>query len=131
MYGREFHVTLVADLIIATDDTYPDYLPQESILEDSDLWALASELEHRYPQDVKSHTWMALGIKETVDSLIESDNPYMRDFLSNYSFTESDRMEIVERVAKRICEKLRPHVDLQYQIRYKVMPNGRVGFRLE
>lgn len=92
MYGREFHVTLVADLIIATDDTYPDYLPQESILEDSDLWALASELEHRYPQDVKSHTWMALGIKETVDSLIESDNPYMRDFLSNYSFTESDRM---------------------------------------
>ena len=130
MYGREFYLELVADLIIVTD-TCQDYLPQESIMEDADLEAMVAELEYRYPQDVETNTWMGLEIRKVVDSLIESENPYIRDFLDNYSFAESDRMEIVERVAKRIYERLRPHVGMQYRICYKVMQNGRVGFRLE
>ena len=132
MYGRDFYLELVADRIIPVDadPAYPLEL-QEGLYDTFWVQELASMLESNWPHDYEAGTWYGPNIGRLVDSVIDSEDPYARDWFDTYDFTPQDRAEIVERVARRICEKLKPYLGSRYQIRYKVMQNGRVGFRLE
>ena len=132
MPDEDYYLNLIVDLIVG--DPYPD-LPREfrdPIVDENDILDFAMTLREHYPNDVQRGFWTPMGLRRVIDSLLDESDPIVKSMVFHNRFcSESDRQIILNRCAVIVCKKLQRYIGFCFKVCYKVMPNGRVGYRLE
>lgn len=132
MYDQNYYLNLAADLIVG--DSYPD-LPrelQEPMINEEMLQDFALVLRRDYPNAVQRSTWTAMNLRQAIDTLLDESDPIVRHAVfDDRFFNESERQEILNRCAETARKKLQRYIGAYPKVCYKVMQNGRVGYRLE
>lgn len=130
------YMTAVVDAIVGVVDLNDDPALNElyegtltEMMVNEMIWSLKED-DYRC---VNSNTWLSFfNLRDEVDYVIDnSDNYIKRIVFNNHYYNESERKEIVDRCALAICRRLQQRIGRSYKVCYKVMQNGRVGFRLE
>ena len=132
MYDENYYINLVVDMIMG--DPFQD-LPRElfePMVDEDVLQDYALTLRRNYPNDVQQGRWISMDLRRGIDMILDEDNPMVNDVVfGEHFFSESERQEILNRCAAAVCKKLQRCIGADLKVCYKVMPNGRVGYRLE
>ena len=132
MPDESYYLNLIVDLIVG--DSYPD-LPrqfQDPIIDEDEIQNFAMTLREHYPNDVQRSLWTPMNLRRVIDSLLDESNPIVKSTVfGNRFYSESDRQVILNRCAATACKKLQRCIGSRFKVCYKIMPNGRVGYRLE
>ena len=132
MFGENYYVNLVVDLIVGNPARD---LPREfrnPIIDEEAIQDFAITLREHYPNDVQRGIWAPMNLRRVIDSLLDESNPIVKSTIfGNHFFSESERQIILNKCAATACKKLQRCIGARSKVCYKVMPNGRVGYRLE
>ena len=132
MYDQNYYINLVVDLIVG--DSYAD-LPRElrdPMIDEEMLQDFALTLRRNYPNAVQRGIWAAMNLRQGIDMFLDESDPTVKYLVfGDRLFSESERQVILERCAEIVRKKLQRYIGSQLRVCYKVMPNGRVGYRLE
>lgn len=133
MYDRNNDPTLlliVADRIVG--DGTAD-LPEDAMhYEEEHIRCIAADLQANYPQDARNDIWCVLDLRRTVDHYIDDETPLVKEVVyGNHFFSEAERQKIVALCAERFRKRIQKLVKYPRTVRYKIMPNGKLGLRLE
>lgn len=132
MYDQDYYVNLVVDLIVG--DPYPD-LPRElrdPLVDEEMLEDLALTLRRDYPNAVRQGIWTGINLRKSIDIFLDGSGPVVEHTVfGDHFFSEEERQEILNQCAQIIRKKLQRYIRRPLRVCYKVMPNGRVGYRLE
>lgn len=132
MQDKNYYLNLVVDLIIG--DSYPD-LPrgfQDPIIDKEMLQDFAVTLCGQYPNAVQQRFWTPMNLRKVIDSILDESDPIVKRLVfGDCFFSESDRQKILEQCTEIIRKRLQRCIGPHLKVCYKIMPNGRVGYRLE
>lgn len=142
MYDQNDYYLNMAVSLIAGD---PDpTLPREfrdAMIDEEMLQDFALTLRNGYPNFVNRGIWSSMNLRGGIDMFLDESDPTVKHLVfGDRFFSESEREEILERCAALIRDRLQRYVNAQLRncgtnlplkVCYKVMPNGRVGYRLE
>lgn len=125
MFDQDYYLRLVVDLIVGDSDTDP--MIDEEMLQD-----FALTLSRDYPNAVQRGIWASMNLRKGIDMVLDKSDPIVKHAVfGDRHFSESERQEILERCAEIVRTKLQRYIHSPLRVCYKVMQNGRVGYRLE
>lgn len=132
MHARDYYLNLVVDLLVGE----PCWeLPRElrgPMIDEEMLQDFALTIREQYPDAVRRSTWTSMNIRKGIDLILDESDPIVQyTVFDDRFFSESERQEILNQCAKIVCKKLQRYIGPRPKVCYKVMPNGRVGYRLE
>lgn len=132
MYDRNYYINLAVDMIVGDSSLDLPYELQESLIDEKMLQDFALVISRNYPKFVQQGSWTPMNLRKGVDMLLDESYPIVKDSVfHNRFFDESERQEILNQCAEIVCKKLQRYISAPHKVCYKVMPNGRVGYRLE
>lgn len=130
MYNANYYIDLAVDLFAGPSryDLPIDY--REIIITDEMIRDFALTLSEEYPAAIQQNTWISMNLRKVLDHFLDECDPIVKSMVfGNYSFSDAERMIIVERSAKVICKRLQQRC--HHTVCYKTFPNGRAGYRLK
>lgn len=102
------------------------------MVNDEMLQDFALTLHRDYPHAVQRGVWTSMNLRKGIDMIVDESDSFVKEFVfHDRFFDEAERQEILSRCAKIVREKLQNYTSSPLRVCYKVMPNGRVGYRLE
>lgn len=132
MSDQNNYLNLVVELVVG--ESYPD-LPrefQDPMIDEEMLQDFALTLRRDYPNAVQRSIWASMNLRKAIDMVLdESGSIVKHTVFGDHFFSESERQEILNQCAEIARKKLQRYIGVQLKVCYKVMQNGRVGYRLE
>lgn len=139
---KEYQLNLIVDQIIGDmgdEFTYgQSKYSYNAIIDEETIKELAENLKESYPEDVSRNNWFPvrfagndfskMTFRDIVDEVIDNGNWVGR--YERYTYSESDRKEIIQRCTEMLKKRLNPYAK-GYRVQYKIFNNGEVGFRYE
>lgn len=125
MFDQNYYLSLVVDMIVG--DSHTDPMIDEEMLQD-----FALTLRRDYPNAVQRGIWASMNLRQGIDMVLDESDPTVKRLVfGDRLFSESERQEILKRCAEIVRKKLQRYIGFQLRVCYKIMQNGRVGYRLE